>query len=484
VALLLAVVLGGLLAFSGSTVIWPGRDGGFARTGLVEQGMPGRVSNYSLLWKFRAGLCVASSPVVGDFDGNGVVDVSFAACDGYEYTLYGTNGSVEWRVRTGGGLTSPAAADLDGDGRAEIVVGGALSPLFCISHDGRVMWEVRGLFEGAVPVVGDFDGDGRLEVAANSFDGRVAIVDGASGGVEWFSRVGTGAVSPLASGDVTGDGLPDIVGISGRALFVVYYNGGNYSVATLRLPDDGQGYPALYDVDGDGVLDIIASYTGGLEAVSYSRGLLWRAPLEGSMENSVAVGDVLHTGTPQVVAATSSGIFVYSLNGSLLEEIRGYDASYASPLVGDFDGDGLQELLVAGRDGTVLILNASAGSDLIDDIVFELDTGGPIMSTPTVADVNGDGIPDILVPSRDFNLYAYTPSIPGPVKTGTTQQSTTPTPSPGQGTSTTTPKPPGPGWEKGPEKAPSYGGLEAGKLLLALAAGAIIVAAAYLYSRE
>ena len=485
--LMLAAIVSHASAHNAPTM-WPTRDHDYARTGSF-QGIPRgyTVNGYNLLWKFEAGLCVASSPVVGDFNGDGIIDVSFASCDEYQYTVYGTNGTLEWKVKTGGGLVSPSAGDVNGDGKPEIIVGGASHLLYCFTGDGRILWIVKqGYFERALPVVGDFNGDGRVEVAANSLDGRVFIVDGPTGRVEWSGRVGAEAVSPLASADVNGDGLPDIVGTSGNILFTITYSGGNYTVHELELPGDAKGFPALYDVNGDGLPEMLVAYGDSLSAVSYTKGVLWTAPLPGEMENSVAVGDVLHTGTPQIVATTSDGIFIYSLNGTLLEEITGFNGAYASPLIGDLTGDGLPDLLVAGYNGRVYILNVSAGDNFYQDIVYEFDTHGPIMSSPTVADVNGDGIPEILIPSRDFNLYAYTPNAtithtatPMPTQTSTTS---------GQSATTSRarlgPANGGPGWSSGTLPASGTGRLNPKIVGIVTVIVGAMLAAAILYSRR
>lgn len=73
---------------------------------------------------FTAGLCIASSPVVADVDGDGADDIIFASCDGNTYALHGGDYNVLWATSTGMGLVSPAAiGDVDGDGVPEVVIG-------------------------------------------------------------------------------------------------------------------------------------------------------------------------------------------------------------------------------------------------------------------------------------------------------------------------------------------------------------------------
>ena len=106
-----------------------------------------------------------SSPAVADLDGDGTMEVLAGA-----YTLFalnGEDGSVQWSVDTPGGRIWPGVvvADIDADADLEVVIAQGSGYLYVFDHAGNTVWsrrpttsELRGLS------VYDLDGDGTLEL--------------------------------------------------------------------------------------------------------------------------------------------------------------------------------------------------------------------------------------------------------------------------------------------------------------------------------
>ena len=88
-------------------------------------------------------------------------------------------------------LTAPAIADVDGDGKAEVIAGTSGFLLHAFKEDGTepYPWPRKtGGWLFAAPVVGDVDGDGRLEVVAVTREGYMFVWDTPTPGaglVEW-----------------------------------------------------------------------------------------------------------------------------------------------------------------------------------------------------------------------------------------------------------------------------------------------------------
>jgi len=161
--------------------------------------------------------------------------------------------------------STPAAADIDGDGMREIIVGTQADSLFAFNEDGsRVPGFPVGLtgdISGA-PAVGDVDDDGDLEIVVFDAVGQLRVFhhDGSVLYTRWFvANEGFFGPSP-ALGDMTGDGKLEV--------FIPDKNGNLYAINSLG--NDLPGWPVTYStitytesspilayIDGDGGLDVL-----------------------------------------------------------------------------------------------------------------------------------------------------------------------------------------------------------------------------------
>jgi hypothetical protein len=218
----------------------------------------------------------------------GVEDVGFNDAGG--------GGSFTQRVIDMGGVHGQGVEvlDFEGDGDLDVIVAFSLSDTVRIYlNDGNAS------FTTAQPpptdsivamhaVAGDFDGDGDRDIAAAGLFDR-AIGSGSQGEVTWFENPGdplgswtrreiTGLTIwypiYLAAGDLTGDGAPDLVvgcnynDPNGNGVFWFRNEGGAFSgqlevEATLSAVRT----VLIHDVDGDGVLDVLAVARNGDEVV-------------------------------------------------------------------------------------------------------------------------------------------------------------------------------------------------------------------------
>ncbi len=131
--------------------------------------------------------------------------------------------------------------------------------------------------------------------------------------------------------------------------------------------------------------------------------------------------------TVQVAVATTDG-WVYLLDG-FLNTVPGFpvhagNAMTDPPALADVNGDGLRDV-VAFADSRVYVWNASGV--LLDNFPVSLPSGDTLLSAPVVADVNGDGLPDIVGGTKHGLVVAYDrtgKSVPGfPLVAGTGRQS-------------------------------------------------------------
>jgi hypothetical protein len=238
----------------------------------------------------------------------------------------------------------------------------------------------------------------------------------------------TVAFSSPAVGDVTGDGVPEIVtgGMDGCTR-VITLNGAFLQTCLWDGGGAVQGSPALVDWDGDGVKDIIVtSATGGLYGWRAGGAVLFHWNTAGGVFGSPAIGDVDRDGLPDIAIATlGQYVVVYRHNGSELFANRIYDTSLSTPALADLDGDGKLEVIVGadmdeGNGANLPPYNLAPGgflwawhSDGTQVAGFPRHLSDQVIwSSPSVADLNGDGSLDIVVgtgenwPNRGRTLFA------------------------------------------------------------------------------
>ena len=368
--------------------------------------------------------------VLGDLDGNGVVDLIVGA--------EGDDGSVGFEAHSGAVHVLLMAADGTLVGHNEIDDTDLAEDLVAEDRFGM-----------SVATLGDLDGDGNLEVAVGvprdddggSDCGAVIVISlDAAGQLVGETKLsnlsgGLGAVLPPggrfgsaveALGDLDGDGIGDLaVGSyntiaapaaigSVRILFLnadatvkaqqlIAPGQGGFSGSAADQDIFGAGIAALGDVDGDGIGDLAVG-AGRHDDFAPGAGAVWIFFLDtdGTLKGQ------------QLIGGTSGG-----LQGQLrAEDHFGFDVAG----MGDLDGDGIPDLAVnadedglaqgAGDQGTVwlLFLNADGTVKTHRTLGHGLSAYAPPLAPRGLrggvlgpGDLDGDGHPDLITALRFFS---------------------------------------------------------------------------------
>ena len=280
------------------------------------------------------------------------------------------NMTLLWKFTTNGRVTSsPTVADIDGNGRMEIVFGSDDKNLYVLRENGTLLWKFT--TNGRVtssPTVADIDGNGRMEIVFGSWDGNLYVLTGNGNRIFTYSVKSPIESSP-AIGDINGDQELEIVfGTNNNRLYALNYR--RFLVWTYQTVDDVVSSPAVVDINKDGIDEIIiGSCDGKIYCLKYSKFY---------SENKNLM----------------SGLFP-------LWSIQTGNDVFMSPAVGDIDRDGKMEIIFGSGDNILYILNSSGFC------WWHYKVNGTIKSSPAIGDLDNDGNLEIVIGSDSNDLYVF-----------------------------------------------------------------------------
>ena len=346
------------------------------------------------LWK--------STPIFADVNEDGFLDLAALPRLGQGARVWLGDGKGTWResseglkldLSCGGGV---AFGDVNKDGHLDLVVADHCAGIFVYLGDGRGHWKPA--TQGLNPAAS------REQPSADDEDSRFV------------------GAEDVALGDVNEDGFMDLV-VASRAdggITVYFGDGSGKSWKEARsdgLPKSGWANKLLLrDIDGDGHLDVVASYYEGPRVwrgdgkghwQPYSEGL--PSPNAGGLYRGLAVGDVNEDGRLDIVAANARNgpeLYLQTKSGSWqpapapLPSMTGGAKSVA---LGDLDRDGHLDMVIGGRqsanaDYGLFILRGDGKGGWTELQNTNLPTTGlPPIWGIALGDVNGDGLLDLAV---------------------------------------------------------------------------------------
>jgi hypothetical protein len=230
------------------------------------------------------------SIALADVTGDGELDIVTANSESANVSVLAGDGTGSFadavNFGSGDAPNSVATGDVTGDGKIDIVTANSVSlDVSVLAGDGAggfaapVSYSVGADAEPFAVAVGDVTGDGNADiVAANAgtdgsefpppeLPGSVSIF--VSDGSGSFAAVdqrsageGDGRAHAVAIGDLTGDGLADIVvsrPIANSAAIIAADGAGGFADTVTRPTGVGPSPVAIADVTGDGALDVVAA---------------------------------------------------------------------------------------------------------------------------------------------------------------------------------------------------------------------------------
>ncbi len=316
--------------------------------------------------------------VVGDFNRDGKIDVTLPT-QGIVLMLGNGDGTLQPATflnaaqgYTNGGLI---AADFNNDRNLDLAVtspfdmGGGFQTAAAFLGNGNGTFQAETDYGVNPPLCvtsADFNSDGILDLlVAGAQAGSILLGDGTGKFQASLAVMPPG--SAVVAGDFNGDGQADALFFDGTNLRLAAGNGdGTFQTTTLSYTFSGSpaaSAMATGDFNGDGTLDVAVVNNGLSGSVSVLLGNgdgTFQAPV------NYAAGDA-----PQSIAVT------------------------------DINGDGHQDLVLALRSGAVVVLVGNGDGTFQPMLSFGSTdlpgTSGGGMVSVGVADLNGDGRPDVIV---------------------------------------------------------------------------------------
>lgn len=411
--------------------------------------------------------------------GLGLLAIESTLAQGTAVLLYQKNGAV---AGDGLGICVAGAGDVNADGKADFIIGApsansgdqphAGSVYVYSGSDGSLLYEKDGAVAGddfgaSVASAGDVNGDGKADFIVGApyarpngleIAGTVYVYSGANGsllykkdGVSADLRLG---ISVASAGDVNRDGKTDFIvgadfaspGGRRQAGSAFVYSGADgsllYQVDGAEAGDNlGWSVASAGDVNGDGRADFIIGapgtcwganyYVGSVYVYSGADGsLLYKelgAMAYGRLGTSVAsAGDVNGDGKADFIVGTLWGspgepagagsAFIYSgADGCLLYEKHGTAGGdwfgFSVGSAGDVNGDGRADFIIGaphfirgkdGATGSAFVYSGADGSLLCQ--IHGTAAGDNLgWCVASAGDVNRDGKDDFIIGTRFAN---------------------------------------------------------------------------------
>jgi outer membrane protein assembly factor BamB len=300
------------------------------------------------------------------------------------------------------------AADLNGDSKDEVFYG-AGNTLFVLSAEGKLLWRFAAKDRVRSCAVADVNKDGSPEVVLGSNDQHVHVLDSKGAEVRsWpcevklISGQGHGRdpeVTALAAADINGDGKVEILAGTRNCWIIAFTAEGQ------ELWKDSKQYHGvrrilIADVNGDGQPDVLsANRYGGIRIYDGAGKAMFGTSSELG-DASMALGRTMAGPLPTIVNGSSTGVLTgrrYKVSDNDFS-FNNHGFGVNEVACADVNGDGLDEVLVASDTGYVYCLDGK-GKEVWRALI------GSVVCDLAAADLNGDGKPEVICGAEDGTTW-------------------------------------------------------------------------------
>lgn len=349
----------------------------------------------------------------------------------------------------------PIFIDLDNDGDKDLVVGcnsGALTYYQNTGTASSPAWAIdNNKFTGvsvssyAAPAFADLDGDSDYDLIIGDLYGNLKYYRniGSRTNPSWsydssmFSGIDVGSYASPTFADLDNDGDLDMT--VGESSTIKYYKNTGTATSPVWTLDATvlsgispatNNSPRYEDLDNDGDLDLLIAYRGST-IICYknigtpsSPSWSWNTSLISGLypyyseDNGIAIADLDNDGDRDIIIGASDLIFYLNTGNAATPSwiisnpyIKGFDVgTNSTPTLVDINNDGLKDVFIGNYDGTLYcFLNKGSATSpiwaIVNTQVATIDAGS--YSSPAFADLDADGDSDLVIGEYYGNLKYY-----------------------------------------------------------------------------
>ncbi len=374
----------------------------------------------------------AAKAVAADLNGDGFPDLVVATNTGTMTSTFAVllNGASAGPITFGtakvyGGAIGSSqlmTGDVNGDGKQDVIAGGnpgvfsgPSAAIFYGSGDGTLK---PASFSGGTTnnlTLADFNGDGVTDIAAFNGDLSYGIATHVNVSLGPYSNNGASSVFlplgivALHAVDVNGDGHVDLV-LTGSTTTVLLNDGAGNLTVGRSYATPGSYYSA--QVNGNGKIDLVFTTPRGFYTLSGNGDGTFNG-LPALFDSDVAAtGDTNDDGLIDFVAieqsvgiqisAVGRGDGTFSVLNSLADQLKGF------PLLADFDGDGVVDLIQISPSGgeSTMVWSKGSSNGLYVQSGASVDLGVKGAVAAVAGDFDRDGKQDLVVSYLDTTAGA------------------------------------------------------------------------------
>ena len=382
-----------------------------------------------------------NTPALGDLDGDGEVDLVYLNSAGRVQAISGTTKKPLWEPEDHIRAKLPGQillADLNGDDHEDVLVCTATDRLVAIDgHLGIEIWAssiIGGGFAG-MPAVADVNDDQKADVAIATQAGNIVLALGSISEPEWqLIEMDDSIKSTPSAIDLTGDGVPEFIFGTDSGLLYIYQGKSKKIVAKINVGEEisksfGNDFienpihcpvsSGLLDADSrpDLVISTIKGNILALNGASKKQFWLDSSMPEGELFSNLFLptitGDLDQDNLDDVIAITFDGrirVFKGADNSGTQKVVLweflpdDWEKYVANPALADLNKDGVPDVVVAGVNHGLYVINGQNGT-----LLWKSDFGGnnPPVTAPVIGDLEHDSYLDVLIMRADKKIYRY-----------------------------------------------------------------------------